>query len=299
MNSKTKYIANFYLADNGLLLSAEVCCGVVVQEINSETVEFKCIIQGQEERIEIPKRNLLDSEEQAEKKIESAMAWKEKNILSKRVDGNDNFLPDAISIPREVKSSGNPLRFGEPMICFGAHSNTWGKDDNPQKVLQVAGAICEDIEVLKKILFVLGFANNYSKKLIGKYIIIEINSLYACFKRLSEFDENYKNKYFEPFTSRIHKLENKYRYKTIRNKVAAHRDTNIDMITTMEFWQNITRYTINKYIAIFNEHLEKILLLYPDEAKLYYYTRNKTLKGAIEIENNEEYCAFDEPFKTE
>ncbi|KAF0144783.1 MAG: hypothetical protein FD156_1612 [Nitrospirae bacterium] len=293
-NKKLKYAACFYFSDDNVLQNIEVVEGSITKAISETEVEFKGIFQKQKQTVIFPKKNIFTSKEDAEKRIEAALAFRERTDLKKAIGGNIGFLPSCIAENNEVFISGNPLRCGEPMICFGAQTNTWGQDDNPQKVLQMAAAIWEDIETLKSVLYVLGFANNYTKKLIGKYVVIELNSLFTCLKRLSELDAIYKTTLFPDLLCQIKVLEHKYKFKTIRNKVAAHRDTNIDMMAALEFWQNITRYTLNKHINVFAAHLDAVLKNYPNEAKLYFRLRNLPLKGITGTQDPKSYRAFDE-----
>ncbi len=294
-NNQTKYAACFFLK-GGFLQSAEVVKGEITREINDAEVEFTGLFQKQRQSLIFPRKNIFDSKEEAEKKIEAGLAWKERNVLKKAVDGHIDFLPPLIGESKEVFFSGNPLRCAEPMICFGAQTNTWGGDDNPQKVLQMAGAIWEDIETLKDVLYVLGFANNYTKKLIGKYIVIELNSLFLCLKRLAELDADYNKNLFSDLLNKIKALEDKYKFKGIRDKVAAHRDTNIDIMAAIEFWRNITRYTINRYIGVFADHLGELLKKYTFEASMYFGIRKTPAKGIIGVQESAEYITFDEPF---
>ncbi|MDA8163531.1 MAG: hypothetical protein M0017_00670 [Desulfobacteraceae bacterium] len=293
--NKTKYAACFYFSPERELQNFEVVEGFITKIVNDE-VEFTGVFQGQKQKVIFPRRNIFSSREDADKRIEAALAWRESTNLKKELSGNIGFLPTNIAEINEVFPSGNPLRCGEPMICFGAQTNTWGEDDNPQKVLQMAGAIWEDIATLKSVLYVLGFANNYTKKLIGKYIVIELNSLFNCLKRLSELDADYKITLFSELLCQINILEEKYKFRAIRNRVAAHRDTNIDIMAALELWQNITRYTLNRYVNVFASHLDELLKKYQFEAKSYFFIRNVPLKGIVGIQDTETYKTFDEPF---
>jgi hypothetical protein len=291
-----KYAACFYLSKEGLLENVEVVEGNITKFINDTEVEFTGIFQTKKQAVLFPKKNIFNTREQAQKKIEAALAWKERNTLRNAVGGNIGFLPPNITKSKKILLSGNPLRCGEPMIAFGAQTNTWGKRKNPQKILQIAGAIWEDIETLKSVLYVLGFANDYTKKLIGKYIVTELNSLFMCFINLSELDPVYQSSLFPNLLVEIKELESKYTFKAIRDKVAAHRDTNIDMISATGFWKSITRYALNQYISVFANHLNKILIRYPNESDLYFRLRNRPLNGIDGTEDNDDYYTFDEPF---
>jgi hypothetical protein len=99
--------------------------------------------------------------------------------VSDRIKGDAELLPQPLAINREVVLSGNPLRLGEPNVACGASANVWGQPDNPQKMLQLAGAVWEDIGILSGVLTLLAFGNSYGKKLISKYMIVELTSLYS------------------------------------------------------------------------------------------------------------------------
>lgn len=84
---------------------------------------------------------------------------------------------------------------------------------NSQKIIQVIAITIEDIEVLQSLMGILPFMNDDSKKLLGKYFIIELNSLYALLagsnnsKGLKDFDEDYKNLEFKELSKKIRLLE--------------------------------------------------------------------------------------------
>lgn len=295
-----KYTANFYFDDDGRLLDTEVCEGSIVGVSDSGMVLFRGTIRGVEQVTAIPKHLVLETRLDAERKISAALAWKERGLLSEAVMGNVNFLPQPLAMLDQAHMSGNPLRAGERMILFSAQSNAWGAQDNEQKVLQLAGAIWEDIEMLKGMLFVLGYANDYAKKLVGKYIIIELSSLYRCLKRLSELDSSYKTGLFATLTDEIKELETKYQFKAIRDKIAAHRDTNIDLVRSVGFWRNITRHSIVKHIDVFSHHLGALRSVYPFEITSYFVARHHPIRGVLgSTTNSDEYRPFDDPFPSE
>ncbi|MCX4071485.1 hypothetical protein [Aeromonas caviae] len=295
--TQTKYTANFYFETDGTLSGTEVCEGTVEGVDDQGFVNFRCVLKGQEQVVAIPAYLILESRIEAEKKIEAALAWKERRILKAALNGKVDFLPEILAEPKGVYFSGNPLRCGEPMIGFGAQTNAWGKQDNPQKVLQLAGAIWEDIEMLQGILFVLGFANNYAKKLVGKYVIIELNSLFMCLRRLSELDSDYKNTLFPALVAEVKRLESEHQFRAIRDKIAAHRDTNIDLIESTSFWNKITRHALSRHIAVFAAHVDEVLRRYPFEATSYFHIRRRIVNGVLGVQENAEYQTFDEPFK--
>jgi hypothetical protein len=150
--------------------------------------------------------------------------------------------------------------------------------------------------MLLGVLFVLGYTNDYVKKLIGKYIILELRSLYECLKKLCKFDQKYGFSLFCKLKCKIDKLE-RQEFKKIRNKLIAHRDTHLDIVKTTELWKQITRRNIYTLISIFKNHLDELLKDYPVEADLYFAIREEPFKGITKIDKQADYEPFDKPFK--
>ncbi len=234
--------------------------------------------------------------ETAEKRKFAAIAWLERCNLQNATDEHTDFLPEQIAAPGKVYFTDNPLRFGERKMAFAAYTNTWGAENSKQKQLQMVNAIWEDIRSLSDILFVLGFANDYTKKLVGKYVIIEINSLFICLTNLSKLDRNYESTLYQELLQNIRHLEQMFQFKAIRDKVAAHRDTNLSLLDTISLWRNITRYNISKYIDVFADHLTALSRQYPGDLTLGL---RQSPVGVVDIESppDNSYQPFDEPFE--
>jgi len=101
-------------------------------------------------------------------------------------------LPDQLSPNFKPRVTSNPLRFAERNMLFAAQSKVWGSEENEQKIIQIIALTFDDIEVLIGVLKVLGFASDYAKKLLGKYLIVELNNLYSLLSRLKEFNKSYE-----------------------------------------------------------------------------------------------------------
>lgn len=215
-----------------------------------------------------------------------------------------NYIAD-----KGVYYSTNPLRYGEPSIAFYAQSNTWKASENVQKILQTIGAIWQDIRSLQAILFVLGYSNNYTKKLVGKYIILELWSLFVKLKDLRKYDANYRCNLHKKLETDIKKLEHELNLQlmneklnkrltlqVIRNKVSEHRDTDLALSDTIDVWQKITRYNLCRYIKVFESHIRDLLANYDIEASLYFGTEeSKTLKPKdLQWSEDNPYQPFDE-----
>ena len=100
-------------------------------------------------------------------------------------------MPEHLGELEGAYASGNPLRLGEPNISMTIQGGTTGDYDTPQKVIQIIGGFGRYRHV-KRYLYVLSYANDYAKKLIGKYLIIELRSLFSCFERLVNLIRNIK-----------------------------------------------------------------------------------------------------------
>lgn len=140
----------------------------------------------------------------------------------------------------------------------------------------------------------LYYTNDYTKKLLGKYIIIELNSMFAQFKKLCDYDNNYKQNYFPKFKEQITSLEKKYKFIVIRDQIAAHRDTNVDIMHSVNNWKRITRFNIFKYIDTFHAHLNEFLTkLYPMEKSEYFLMRQDTTGNRLTTPMEKDYEKFD------
>ncbi len=271
--------------------------GELIREVDDGQFEVSLnFSDGKKELKQLPKNGVYFTEEDAKRKWCSMTYWLNRKKLSEEVEGKTNFLPEHIGELHGVYASGNPLRFGEPKISFALQGNVGGEDYNPQKIIQIIGGIWEDIEMLQDILYVLSYGNEYVKKLIGKYLIIELRSLFPCFTKLSKLDNVYKDNLYLEFKDEVNKLDDELKFRVVRNKISAHRDLNLDLMTTMELWQKITRYNISEYIEIFAEHINKLLKQYPNEAKIYFTMRRIPFKGITDVKplKGNNYQPFDE-----
>lgn len=279
--------------------------GKLLKKINDNEFEVLMECPTGKTKMQLHKKFLSFNKQDAEKKFCSLIHFLDKKKLSKSVEGNIDFLPEPIAELKHVYHSGNPLRFGEPKISSPIQSNVVTEYDNPQKIIQLIGAIWEDIEILNNILYVLSYANDYTKKLIGKYIIIELRSLSSSFERLSQLDNEYKDNLYCRFVDKVTQLDDKFKFgviKTrkpvIRNKISAHRDSNLDLMTAVELWAEITRYNLTKYIEVFAEHINELLKKYPFETKMYFTMRRTPYHDITDVVNLQDnhYKPFDVKF---
>jgi hypothetical protein len=280
----------------------DVLEGTVVNELDSGALEVLVTSPSEQARLTCARQYVFDTRDAAEKRRLALTLFAEREKLKGEVGGHVGFYPKLLRQPQCVFLTTNPLRGGEPKAVFAARGNTWGKDDNAQKIIQVAGSIWEDIDTLFRVLYVLGLANDYSKKLIGKYVVIEMNSLFATFGRLQERDQRYGDLYLG-LKNNLKLVGRKYGRllieERLRNKIAAHRDGNLDIIETARLWRNITRFNIIKHLEVFGKHIYDLRQLYPDEAR-------ECFRGPLPLphvprterdENgNDDYEPFDPPW---
>ncbi len=268
---KTVYLPFIFVDENEKVEDLIVVKGKLLNEINEEKVLIEAYLpDGTKRTIEYKKSNVCVSMEKAEKKLFDLRT----NLILKEVRENfpETLLPDKIKGSFNGSwMSGNPLRFGEPGVGFFAQSNMFGNLENPQKIIQMLAAIHEDIEVLFSLLNLLYKTNDYTKKLLGKYVIIEMNSIFLLLQKLSKLDIRYKKEYYESFFKEIAVLEKQFAFKVVRDKIAAHRDVNVDLITSVNSWNKITRYSISKYLELIEKHMNDFLTeLYPHEKQSYF-----------------------------
>lgn len=203
--------------------------------------------------------------------------WRKKCAEKILLDPPEQLLPNF-----QPRVTGNPLRAAERNVAFGAQGNVWGSEVNEQKIIQVIAMTFEDIEILIGILEVLGFMNDYAKKLLGKYFIVELNSLFSLLTKLSTLNKDYEQNDYQDLMTKIKNLEQKYKFRFIRDKIAAHKDSNIDLKSYVEVWNAINQASLNEYWLMFVDHIEKVLMkYYQHEKKLYFLMRQQPLNGVI------------------
>lgn len=207
----------------------------------------------------------------------------------------DEFLDLPIFPNFKLKSTSNPLRFGERNLCSVIQTNTASNVINEQKIIQLLAVTKEDISMLAGILNLNLYINDYAKKLLGKYAIIELNSLYLLLngskdqKGLKDFNNEYKNNELIKLNSDTFRLENKYGFRNIRNNIAAHKSASLDMVEYINIWKNITGDAIMEYYNLFLDHLDQILTkYYPNEKSIYFVMANQEINGfsSERIEND-------------
>lgn len=243
---------------------------------------------------EVKLQHLAKSKIEAEQRIREIVYWL---IINRICEGLQNAnLPDAILKPNfEVHTSGNPLRFGERNIAFGAQTNVFGSEVNAQKIIQMLAVTLEDIEVLLSILEIIQFANDYAKRIVGKFLIVEFNNIYTLLKSLADINEDYSRNLFMDFDRNIQQLETQHDLRGIRNSLAAHKSPDLDLTDYVDFWKKVNRKVLQEYWALIVQHLDKMLnRYYPMEKKLYFLIRREPIKGFVATERIEGYEPFGE-----
>jgi len=282
--------------------------GTIIKELRENTFEVEIAYPRGKKFEVLPRQKIIKSRDEAEKKLCSVIALGERNQLRELVKGNTDFLPSYLT-DKGVHYSANPLRYGEPGVVFCAQSNTWNASENAQKIMQTIGAIWQDIRSLQAILFVLGYSNDYTKKLIGKYIILELWSLYVKLKDLRKHDADYRCDLHKKLEIDIKNLERELNLQlmnerlnkrltlqVIRNKIRGHRDIDFALSDTVDVWQKITRYNLYRYIKVFESHIRELLANYNIEPSLYFGTEeSNTLKPEdVQWPEDNPYQPFDE-----
>jgi hypothetical protein len=287
------FLPNIELNENEEIIGLSVLKGKLHKVIDNDTVVVEILLPSRTKKlIKYKKENICKSRDEADHKLfDLHTSLRLRNLKSKF---QADLLPEKIGIIKNSFFSGNPLRFGEPNIGYVAQSNTFSSNENTQKIIQTIGAIDEDIEILMNILDYLYYTNDYTKKLIGKYIIIELNSMFSQFSKLTLYDNNYKQNYFPKLERQIQVLEKKHSFNVIRNKIAAHRDTNVDIMHSVTNWRKITRFNIVKYINAFHLHIDDFLTKhYPMEKSEYFLMRKAPVGHRLITPLEKDYERFD------
>lgn len=211
----------------------------------------------------------------------------------------ENFPSYPVSPNFDLRSTSNPLRFGERNLSITIQTNTVNNTVSVQKIIQLISVTMEDISMIAAILELIAFVNDYTKKLLGKYAIIELSSIYILlkgsknYKGLKDFNNDYANNEFLKLEDEIKKLEKKYNFKGIRNKIAAHKSADLNLNEYIDHWRNITGEVILKYFELFNIHINEVLTkYYPDEKSIYFIIPQHPLPGLFSERIESDYKPF-------
>lgn len=215
-------------------------------------------------------------------------------------------IPEILK-PFPFRPTTNPLRYGEPERGYVAQKHIWGeqpkeRDSKNYKKYIIAKefqniAVCaEDIEHLFALLTITKVASNYTNKLIGKYIIVEIQNILSCFQNLSNASNEFRTLY-NSLNKDLLKLENEHNFGKIRNKIAAHKHAdkkstlNLSLEEQIILWKNITFSSLRIYynkVAVYINQLDRLA---SNEYQIYFLMNGMTL-NAESIESDKLYCTF-------
>lgn len=245
------------------------------------------------EVFDLPERARLYS---YKKTYENLLSWTVKKL-------QDGDLPRKELLPNfEYSLTCNPLRMTERNLSFGAISPDWGKQPiSVSKIILLVTMTVDDLKMLIGILEITAYLNDYAKKLLGKFVVIELQSLYNLLRSLANsdqlkgFHEGFK-KDFENFNEQMKQLETKYSFRFIRDKIAAHKDQDLDVLDYLKAWSKINKESITEFLNVMIDFAgSSIAKHYPREATYYFSIGKQSFPDVLGCENsNESYEPFDD-----
>jgi hypothetical protein len=285
----TIYVVHMVVGQRGALDAIEVSEGII-ESLDGDT----CRVRHRSGVALHQRQQVCFDKDQAEERRFAIIGWLKARNEVKRNGGKLAALPEPLHAVDGVIISGNPLRAGEPNIAFNAQSNAWGKQDSPQKVLQRLGAIFEDIHHLEALLSLIPHGSEYAKRLISKYVILELHAAVEVLRRLATLDHEYKQHDYPQLVSALEQLDARYKFRIVRDKLSAHRDGDLDVLKVTDLWARITRRAVWSYFDAFEKHLRLLAARYRMEVALYFNVRGKRMaptKGG----GSTDYLPFDPP----
>lgn len=258
-----------------------------------KTAVISFMIQGQMLTNERHQEHLLSTKiEMEQHRQKAAFGLIKKRVIDRLQDGS---LPGSSLLPNfELHFVGNPLRMKERNLGYGAQTNTFGKAVSPQKLIQLIAVSVETVEVLIDVQELLIMCNDFAKRVLAKYITVEMRTIHKLLGKLAAIDKVYESKYFMAFEVALGGLEKKYGYKFIRNKLGAHLDPELDLEEYIEAWEKLQIPILNEHWKEFCTHIDNALAaLYPNEKKMYFLIRHHSISGARGIGKSGEHVPFD------
>jgi hypothetical protein len=129
-----------------------------------------------------------------------------------------------------------------------------------------------------------------------------MQSLRDVLGRLSKFEPNYVP-LFRELGTELGRLDQEFRFPTLRRKICAHRDGNLDLLEVNEFWKKLTRYNLQRHLDVFTAHFQAMDSLFRLEM-VQYFREPEPMPGisapSIPPETSESWEPFDPPrFRTD
>lgn len=171
--------------------------------------------------------------------------------------------PGNSDIHKSIKVTSHPLRIGEPGVLTQLPSSAL-----EQCYIHVK-AILDDIGRLSDI--INSQADPYNKRLIGKFMIVELLSfqenarklynMINCCKTLSPVLKLKKSAFEDVFTRHPS-------FKILRNKLAAHRDDDLGLREAMTLWDSLTLVSLNEVLTACYDFFNAI---HQSNARRFYF----------------------------
>ena len=196
----------------------------------------------------------------------------------------------------QIRLTSNPLRMGERNRIFGAQGNTFHKEVTLQKVLQLLSVAREALLSLAGLLELAIFTNDFTKKLLAKYIIVELSTMMTLFKGLSRLDDSYRAAEYRDLVRSVRRLDKKNVFRRIRNKLGAHLDADLDLAEYVSLWAAVSSDKVFAFVNVIEDHLIALMKSrYPHEYVLYFLASEKDVLGISEVAHapTREYVPFD------
>jgi len=198
-----------------------------------------------------------------------------------------------------VINTSNPLRAGEPGVVFSLESNAWGKGDSPQKVWQHLAMSMDRCQVLTEVFIDLKGANDFAKRTITSYLVLELHAIFKMVRRA-------RSKALavpEPRPPTLATVEGGIEaliakgapFATLRDKLTAHLDGDLDVIETHNLWMYLTGARVQEWIDLLNAYVVELGKLFPSEFISNIKMRNLIVPGLPRSRNTGggDYTRFD------
>ncbi len=196
-----------------------------------------------------------------------------RNCLGRVIDLlQSGELPDPFIKPEPgVKFSGNPLRFLEKNVGPIGSPLTWSRGKSREKILVIIKVCIDNIQVLISVINLLLFANDYTKKVLGKYVVVELYWIYQLFGKLSKTNREYRDNEYEELKNAVLDLEKSYNLQGLRDQIGAHIDVDIGLSDYIKYWNNLNIDILTEYYELLARHVYIILEKYYSPLKRLYF----------------------------
>jgi hypothetical protein len=144
--------------------------------------------------------------------------------------------------------------------------------------------------------------NDFAKRTLASFIVLELHAAFTMLRRARSKKIGLgppRPKPVEEVEAQVDALLAKGApFASLRDKIVAHLDGDVDVRTARELWQQLTWARVASWVTLLLHYIEVLRALFPDEYTTHFKMRNllmATVAPSRTPPSREDYEPFDDP----